>query len=152
MKDNQSRSMTHNNLAPTAIFIWIMKSSNWHINHDIICCLEERGENMITKRRILLSIAATFYDPLGLISTISLRWEIMFQQLCKSIVDWGNHWQILRIMEQDNPEIERSKLGRYSREESTDLRLFGDASESSYGACVVRYDTRKVRLIAIQLL
>ena len=43
--------------------------------------------NVITKRSIL-SVAAKIYDPLGLISPVTLRFKQMFQELCKSKVDW----------------------------------------------------------------
>ena len=43
--------------------------------------------NTVTKRSIL-SIAAKFYDPLGLISPVTLRFKQLFQDLCKSKVDW----------------------------------------------------------------
>ena len=43
--------------------------------------------NVITKRSIL-SVAAKIYDPLGLISPVTLRLKQMFQELCKSKVDW----------------------------------------------------------------
>ena len=45
--------------------------------------------NAVTKRSIL-SIAAKFYDPLGLISPVTLRFKQMCQELCKSKVDWEN--------------------------------------------------------------
>ena len=65
-------------------------------------------ETAITKRSIL-STAAKFYDPLGLISPVILRMKQMFQELCRSKVDWDEQlnnelreeWnQILQKMEE----------------------------------------------------
>ena len=40
-------------------------------------------------RRLILSTATRFFDPLGLISPVILPFKIMFQKLCKAQRDWG---------------------------------------------------------------
>ena len=39
-------------------------------------------------RRLILSTATRFFDPLGLISPVILPFKIMFQKLCKAQRDW----------------------------------------------------------------
>ena len=39
-------------------------------------------------RRLILSTATRFFDPLGLISPVILLFKIMFQKLCKAQRDW----------------------------------------------------------------
>ena len=98
--------------------------------------------NAVMKRSIL-SIAAKFYDPLGLISPVTLRFKQMFQELCKSKVDWDEplndefceEWnQIVdKLKEANYMSIERCYCTEsFSREvKSTELHSFGDASEVS---------------------
>ena len=45
-------------------------------------------ETKVITKRSILSVAAKIYDPLGLISPVTLRFKQMFQELCKSKVDW----------------------------------------------------------------
>ena len=103
--------------------------------------------NVITKRSIL-SVAAKIYDPLGLISPVTLRFKQMFQELCKSKVDWDEplndefceEWDqiIEKLKEASHLSIRRCYCLKLfgSEVKSTELHSFGDASESSYGACV----------------
>ena len=103
--------------------------------------------NTITKRSIL-SIAAKFYDPLGLISPVTLRFKQMFQELCKSKVDWDEplndefceEWNqiVQKLNEASHMSIRRCYCSDLfeSQVKSTELHSFGDASEISYGACV----------------
>ena len=103
--------------------------------------------NAITKRNIL-SVAAKFYDPLGLISPVTLRLKQMFQELYKSKVDWDEplndefcqEWTQLvhKLKEANYMSIRRCYCPEAfaSEVKSAELHSFGDASESSYGACV----------------
>ena len=40
-----------------------------------------------TKRNII-SLAVRFFDPLGVLSPITVRFKLLFQLLCKAGVDW----------------------------------------------------------------
>ena len=120
-------------------------------NQSIKVALEEYPHlcetNVITKRSIL-SVAAKIYDPLGLISPVTLRFKQMFQELCKSKVDWDEplndefceEWNqiIEKLKEASHLSIRRCYCPELfgSEVKSTELHSFGDASESSYGACV----------------
>jgi hypothetical protein len=124
----------------------------WNPQTDILimifsAALKNVETNAITKRSIL-SIAAKFYDPLGLISPVTLQFKQMFQELCKSKLDWDEplndefceEWnKIVQILkEANNMSIPRcycpDSFG--SEIKSTELHSFGDASESAYSACV----------------
>ena len=109
--------------------------------------LKNAESNTITKRS-LLSVAAKFYDPLGLISPVTLRFKQMFQELCKSKVGWDEPLND-EFCEEWNQIVQKLKEASYmsiprcycpdsfhSPIKSTELHSFGDASESSYGACV----------------
>ncbi|XP_028415550.1 uncharacterized protein LOC114538622 [Dendronephthya gigantea] len=109
--------------------------------------LKNVEKNPITKRNIL-SVAAKFYDPLGLISPVTLRFKQMFQELCKSKVDWDEplndefcqEWTqiVQKLKEANHMSIQRCYCPEAfaSEVKSAELHSFGDASESSYGACV----------------
>ena len=118
----------------------------WNPQTDMLimifsAALKNVETNAITKRSIL-SIAAKFYDPLGLISPVTLRFKQMFQELCKSKLDWDEplndkfceEWNkiVQKLKEANNMSIPRC----YCPDVIVQLHSFGDASESSYGACV----------------
>ena len=42
-----------------------------------------------TKRNVI-STATTFYDPLNVISSITVQFKILFQELCKDKKDWND--------------------------------------------------------------
>ena len=55
--------------------------------YDLIKVLEGVDVQQAT-RRLILSTATRFFDPLGLISPVILPFKIMFQNLCKAQRDW----------------------------------------------------------------
>ena len=55
--------------------------------YDLIKVLEGVDVQPAT-RRLILSTATRFFDPLGLISPVILPFKIMFQKLCKAQRDW----------------------------------------------------------------
>ena len=40
-------------------------------------------------KRNILSVSASFYDPLGFISPVTARVKVLFQMLCKNKLDWN---------------------------------------------------------------
>jgi hypothetical protein len=96
-------------------------------------------------KRIVLSITAKFYDPLGLISPVILQLKLLFQELCKSNVEWDEQLseQFCKVWETIFSNLKNAKVISiprcYFQETRTgliELHAFSDASESSYGACV----------------
>ena len=96
-------------------------------------------------KRIVFSITAKFYDPLGLISPVILQLKLLFQELCKSNVEWDEQLseQFCKVWETIFSNLKNAKVISiprcYFQETRTgliELHAFSDASESSYGACV----------------
>ena len=66
----------------------------WNINEDcfvfdFIKFLRKCEGLKITKRSIL-SLAASFYDPLGFISPVTSRIKVIFQKICKNKLGWDD--------------------------------------------------------------
>jgi transposase InsO family protein len=101
-------------------------------------------ECSLTKRN-LLSITTKFFDPLGLLCPVLLFLKLIFQDLCKTAVDWDeelcedakcnvNEWA--RNAE-SLPAVRfpRCVLPK-ARVDWIDIVGFSDASSKAYGACV----------------
>ena len=54
---------------------------------DISNIVHLMNESRPTKRSII-GLATIFYDPLGLLSPITIKFKVFFQQLCESKIDW----------------------------------------------------------------
>ena len=119
-----------------------------------------------TKRNIV-GIASRFYDPLGILSPITVRFKLMFQDLCVKELNWddqlsGEHlvkWkELVNGFHQEQPiflprwySMEFAEMSSYS------LHGFSDASQRAYAAvvylrvetssgCVVRLVSAKTRV------
>lgn len=121
----------------------------WHSKHDILKYKinEFNYKSKITKRQILSTIAQIF-DPLGLLSPVTITAKIILQKLWKLNLSWDetipqdlhtvweDYTKHLTIL--NDLEIPRQVL--VSNSISIQLHGFSDASESAYGACIyVRY-------------
>lgn len=97
-------------------------------------------------RRGLLSIVASLYDPLGLVTPMLLPAKILLQKLCRDKLDWddpiskideeawrswSNHMGLL-----DNLKIPRCLKRDGKHNSRPQLHVFCDASEKGYGAVV----------------
>ena len=108
-------------------------------------------------RRLILSTATRFFDPLGLISPVILPFKIMFQKLCKAQRDWDElvdtqlNQEWLSFLSDLRPagrvsfkRCHAEGLGR-NEVKSLQLHCFADASEKAYRAVVymrVEYESR----------
>ena len=108
-------------------------------------------------RRLILSTATTFFDPLGLISPVILPFKIMFQKLCKAQRDWDELVDTELNQEWLSTLSDLRLAGRVSFKrcyaeglggnevKSLQLHCFADASEKAYRAVVymrVEYEPR----------
>ena len=107
----------------------------------------EVDENLIITKRVVLSLVARLFDPLGLITPFSIFLKCIFQDLWKLGIGWDtevpaeHRTKVLSWIS----DLEKLKSYRVSRPytdrpwrkiASVQLHAFGDASEKAYGACV----------------
>eukprot|EP00112_Aurelia_sp_Birch-Aquarium-sp1_P020619 Seg5359.1 transcript_id=Seg5359.1/GoldUCD/mRNA.D3Y31 product="hypothetical protein" protein_id=Seg5359.1/GoldUCD/D3Y31 len=63
----------------------------WDVNKDDLeidlTKMSNEDSNKVTKRSLLSSLAKVF-DPLGLVSPVTLMGKILFQELCTDKTDW----------------------------------------------------------------
>ena len=98
-------------------------------------------------KRNAVSLATRFFDPLGVISPITVRFKLLFQRLCESKADWDEpltgtllaEWKSLSSdLERCEPIlIPRHCIGIDSSSvKSYSLQGFCDASQRAYAAVV----------------
>ena len=94
-------------------------------------------------KRSLLKVSAKVFDPLGLLSSFSIRAKILFQKLCSFKKDWDEtlEGEALRKCTHEFEELRHVKVPRcYFNPTQEVLRLelhgFSDASEKAYAAAV----------------
>ena len=114
------------------------------------------ARNSEPTRRNVISIAARFYDPLGFISPIVVQFKMLFQDLCKSKLDWNDQlegelkarWQKLVTGLQKISAITLPRCYFSQIDEpiiSCKLHGFCDASSKAYAAVVYLYITTASR-------
>ena len=122
----------------------------WDTNKDLLVyqfddLLRTARELKPTKRNIL-RIVASFYDPLGLVSPVTIKFKILFQRLCKDKLGWDD------IMSEDTRLVWEDILGELeslrrvsverfvccgaSEGECVQAHGFCDSSEQAYCAAV----------------
>ena len=115
----------------------------WNIKSDMFEFTPHVKEKPSTKRGIL-STVSSLYDPLGLVSPVTLTAKLILQQLCRQRIPWdekideeiAQRWQEWL---QTLPAIASISIPRCYRPPSfesarTELHHFSDASERGYGA------------------
>ena len=123
----------------------------WDVNGDqLIFDVSDVGramnETTPTKRNVV-SLATRFFDPLGVMSPITVRFKLLFQQLCGSKTDWDeplsgkslSDWKALSSDLQEAKPIAMSRCcvaGMSERVKSFSLQGFCDASQRAYAAMV----------------
>ncbi|KAK6172490.1 hypothetical protein SNE40_016128 [Patella caerulea] len=124
--------------------IWDNQSDNLIFDFSKICSAIQ--SDSVTKR-LVLSVASRFYDPLGLISPIVLSFKLLFQKLCTFSLDWDNElsenfvsdWKNLLIKLENTHIIQIPRcycIKLYCDQSENELHVFGDASEQAYGTCI----------------
>ena len=119
---------------------------NWNVKDDTISFTKnEIGDTsvIITTKRDVLKQASKIYDPLGIISPVTVKAKMFIQGLWKQGLDWDERLSPA-LMEQwtkiaeDTKEAVSLKIHRkyYSgNQTNTTLHIFTDASAKAYGAC-----------------
>ena len=95
-------------------------------------------------KREILGTAAKFYDPMGLLSPITVPFKCMFQELCQIKADWdlpvpenlSKRWnELISDMKQtERIDIPRCLIPQNQQIISSELHGFADASQTAYGA------------------
>ena len=102
---------------------------------------------LVITKRVVLSLIARLFDPLGFLTPFIIGMKCLFQRLWKLGLDWDQEIPTefgRRVTEwiEDLKELKTWKIPRTSVPErwngGTDVSLyaFGDASPDAYGACV----------------
>lgn len=115
------------------------------VENDSIGFKEKFDEKPQAKRGIVSTISA-IYDPLGLISPVTLQAKAMVQRLCRLKIGWDDEipedlkqewqsWQkTLSFIE--NISLRRCFIPNHFEDiKSIQLHIFSDGSEMGYGAC-----------------
>ena len=117
----------------------------WDVENDAIGFKIKTEEKPCTRRGILSTVSALF-DPLGLVSPVTLMAKSVLQELCRQKLGWDeaipDHYKVLWRDWLDNlPKLENLKIRRCYKDQQTtaiknsQLHIFSDASERGYGAC-----------------
>ena len=129
-----------------------------------ICSL---AKEMEPTRRNIVGIASRFYDPLGILSPITVRFKLMFQDLCIKELNWDDRlsgeqlvkWkELVNGFHQERPIlVPRWYSMGLTETSSYSLHGFSDASQRAFAAvvylqvvtssgCVVRLVSSKTRV------
>lgn len=123
---------------------------NWNVNSDQLVfnfekIAEVAGELEPTKRNVI-SLIGKFYDPIGILSPIVVKFKIFMQALCESRIEWDetlpesllSQWKKLvdGLMESQTMTIPRCYLDGVQEIVSYKLCGYCDASLSAYAAVV----------------
>ena len=122
------------------------------------------SENKSVTKQVILCTTARFFDPLGLLSPITVTLKCLFQELCRAGIDWDaplgdeviKYWKeiIDDMKETSTNEASRCVLKDIGPNQIRSIKLhgFADASNIAYGANVyLRVTTSSgvsVRLLA----
>jgi len=124
----------------------------WDISHDVLVFNFEKivtsAKTLQPTKRNIISVFSRFYDPLGLISPITVQMKLLFQDLCKLQLDWDDEvdspikesWtSIIDDLETTKEiKIQRFLLEGIDEHQVTSYSLQGfcDASEKACAAVV----------------
>ena len=122
---------------------------DWDIKNDqllfdvseVACLMKEMDQ---TKRNVI-SLATRFYDPLDVISPVTVRFKQLFQKLCEKQVEWDEpltrelvtEWESLTSdLQQFAPIMISRHYPRTLGGKSFSLTGFCDASQKAYAAVI----------------
>ena len=118
---------------------------HWDVDRDEIKFKVKLSDKPLARRGIL-SVVSSVFDPLGLVSPVTLPAKAIVQNLWSQKLGWDD-----QISEQDAenwlrwlsnlPQLEKISVRRcfkprgFSSVKNTQLHVFSDGSELGYGAC-----------------
>ncbi|XP_060575097.1 uncharacterized protein LOC132732639 [Ruditapes philippinarum] len=118
---------------------------NWNVNDDKITFKIKISETPLTRRGFLFIVSAIF-DPLGLVSPVTLRAKAIVQSLCRKKIGWDETIPQKEIEDWQQwianlPSLEKISINRcfrpnyFSKLKNVQLHVFSDGSETCYSAC-----------------
>ena len=123
----------------------------WDCENDLICFsfekIVEKAQEIRPTKRSLLSLLASMFDPLGIISPVIVCIKMLFQELCRDNLGWDDKLESKREKKWREWIADLSKVGEISvsrciyhglKQEVLGCYLhgFGDASNRAYCAVV----------------
>ena len=96
-------------------------------------------KGMIITKRVLLSLIARLFDPLGLLNPFVIGLKCLFQEIWRLGLDWDSEVpeDYLEIASRWIDDLAKVYTpGKWRETTFVNLHVFGDASEKAYGACV----------------
>lgn len=134
----------------------------WNTMNDTLCLTSKSfpsltSSSLVTKREIL-SESAQIYDPLGLLTPITVKAKLLLQTLWRKKVDWDepldqeirDQWVNIAtdIQEGNNTVYPRRYFTRYTHPTiNRQLHIFADASLCAYGAVAYLIQDDQVTLV-----
>lgn len=118
---------------------------HWDVTKDEIKFKVSLSNRPLTRRGIL-SVVSSIFDPLGLVSPVTLRAKAIVQSLCRQKLRWDDPIPEVAVQEWQHwlkklPALENLKVRRCFKPDyfghviNVQLHLFCDGSELGYGAC-----------------
>ena len=124
----------------------------WSMDSDMFFFQFSDKQNPLTRRGMLSTVSSVF-DPLGIVSPVTLLGRVILQKLCSLSCGWDDplpdalmkEWQewLARASELDQIQVSRCIAGPPGDVLSTQLHVFADASETAYS--VVAYLRKEIR-------
>ena len=122
---------------------WDRKSDKFYFH---LALLGRKAKGLALTRRNILSVLASLYDPLGIVSPLVVRVKMLFQDLCKEGVGWDEEivdsrkkrWlEWVEDVERTNEiVVTRCVYGDLAGKPRCSLHGFADASMKAYCAVV----------------
>lgn len=137
---------------------WDATHDNFHFDIGEVASAMEDSEP--TKRSVV-SATAKFFDPLGIVSPVTILFKMFAQQLCEARVGWDDpltgellkQWKYLLAMLRDAETVVIPRLlcpGLISLVQSAKLVGFCDASSKAYAAVVYLWLETESRQVSVR--
>ena len=120
-----------------------MLGLKWNKVEDILTINFPQDDHPVTKRGILGKLAK-IYDPLGLVSLLTLEGKLVYRAACESKASWdaeldeklSRRWENWERITPKNASTPRSIVDYREPVEELELHAFGDASTQGVGVAV----------------
>ena len=150
LRENEKNFTEHDYSVKTLGIKWLPNEDNFAFT------IKESDKLKFTKRSMLSDIS-TIFDPLGLLTPVTLKLKLIMQSCWVRGVDWDEELPSdvqSEFMEwrKTLPVITKLKIPRHILKKRFELHLFCDASELAYAACIyVRcLDTQETNLLVFK--